>query len=415
MSDIVELGKKAKKASLKLATATTELKNNALLSIADSLVSEKDYILSENKKDLEVGERQKTSSALMDRLILTEKRIHEMAKGLKEVVALPDPVGEILAGWKRPNGLTITKVRVPIGVLAIIYEARPNVTVDAAGLALKSGNALILRGSSVAINSNLALTRVISESAEKAGLPKDSVQSIKETSREAAQELMRLNKYVDVLIPRGGEGLIKTVVENSTVPVIETGLGNCHVYVDKDADLDMALDIVINSKCHRPGVCNAAETLLVHENIAESFMPKIILSLKEKGVEIFGCEKTRNLVTDINVAKEEDWYREYLDLKIAVKIVKGVKEAVDHINHYGTQHSEAIVTENYSSGKYFTENIDSSSLYINASTRFTDGSQFGMGAEIGISTQKLHARGPMALPELTTIKFIIYGTGQIRS
>ncbi|MCK4776984.1 MAG: glutamate-5-semialdehyde dehydrogenase, partial [Actinomycetia bacterium] len=413
MSDIVELGKKAKKASLKLATATTELKNNALLSIADSLVSEKDYILSENKKDLEVGEKQKTSSALMDRLILTEKRIHEMAKGLKEVVALPDPVGEILAGWKRPNGLTITKVRVPIGVLAIIYEARPNVTVDAAGLALKSGNALILRGSSVAINSNLALTRVISESAEKAGLPKDSVQSIKETSREAAQELMRLNKYVDVLIPRGGEGLIKTVVENSTVPVIETGLGNCHVYVDKDADLDMALDIVINSKCHRPGVCNAAETLLVHENIAESFMPKIILSLKEKGVEIFGCEKTRNLVTDINVAKEEDWYREYLDLKIAVKIVKGVKEAVDHINHYGTQHSEAIVTENYSSGKYFTENIDSSSLYINASTRFTDGSQFGMGAEIGISTQKLHARGPMALPELTTIKFIIYGTGQI--
>ncbi len=414
-SEVKELGKKAKEAALKLATLSTEVKNKALLAMAQALIEKKDYIIEENQKDLAEGEKQNISAALMDRLLLNENRIKEISEGLKEIAALPDPVGEIIAGWKRPNGLLITKVRVPIGVIAIIYEARPNVTVDAAGLCLKSGNAVILRGSSIAINSNLALTKTISEAATFHGIPEGAIQSVRSTSREAAQELMRLNEYVDALIPRGGESLIKSVIENSTVPVIETGVGNCHVYVDKKADLEMAKRIVINAKCQRPGVCNAAETLLVHQEVVKDFLPVVGKELIDKGVTLFGCSKTLSLIPEAKEATEEDWRTEYLDLKLAVKVVESLEEAIDHINTYGTKHSEAIITEDYFAAKKFTEEVDAAALFVNASTRFTDGGQFGMGAEIGISTQKLHARGPMALPELTTTKFIVYGTGQIRT
>ncbi len=414
MGEIVKIGEKAKEAALKLASISTSVKDRALKLMADALEKEESFILEENKKDLAEGEKRGISKALLDRLLLNGKRIGDMARGLREVVALRDPVGEVVSGWRRPNGLLITKVRVPIGVVAIIYEARPNVTVDAAGLCLKTGNAVILRGSSVALNSNLALTKIISQAATEAGIPDGAIQALSDPSHEAAQELMSLTGYVDVLIPRGGEKLIKSVVENAKVPVIETGVGNCHVYVDAQADLEKALPIVINAKCQRPAVCNAAETLLVHESIAEEFLPRLAEALKERGVEIFGCPTTRKIISWAEEAQEEDWKTEYLELKIAVKVVESLEEAISHINKYGTRHSEAIITEDYTAARKFTERVDAAALYVNASTRFTDGGEYGLGAEIGISTQKLHARGPMGLEELTTTKYIVYGEGQVR-
>ncbi|WP_287154425.1 glutamate-5-semialdehyde dehydrogenase [Candidatus Solincola tengchongensis] len=414
MDVLEEIGKRAKEASLRLGTLTTEVKNRALEEMADALLARQEDILSANRLDLEAGKESGMSSALLDRLALDPKRVEEMARGLREVAALPDPVGELVAGWRLPNGLEIQKVRVPLGVVGIIYEARPNVIVDAAGLCVKSGNAVILRGSSSAANSNRVLTEVIAAAGERAGLPSGSIQLVPLTDRESAKRLMRMREYLDVLIPRGGEGLIRTVVEESTVPVIETGVGNCHTYVDASADLEMALEIVINAKCQRPGVCNAMETLLVHEAVAGEFLPRAAEELRARGVTLRGCPRTREILPGTEEATEEDWYREYLDLILAVKVVPGLEEAIGHINRYGSKHSEAIITRDYQSARRFVSMVDSADVYVNASTRFTDGGQFGLGAEIGISTQKLHARGPMSLRELTSTKFIIWGEGQVR-
>ncbi|NLK96029.1 MAG: glutamate-5-semialdehyde dehydrogenase [Clostridiales bacterium] len=414
MSELIVIGQNAKKASYELMNLGSIEKNNALLKMADKLLEKKDYILESNKKDLEVAISKGTSKAMLDRLSLDEKRLEGMAGGLRKVVSLPDPVGEVLSMWKRPNGIQIGKQRVPMGVIGIIYEARPNVTCDAVGLCLKSGNAVILRGGSEAINSNIAIVKVLREGIKEAGLPEDSVQLIENTSREVATEMMKLNEFIDVLIPRGGAGLIQSVVKNATVPVIETGVGNCHVYVDSEADFEMAKNIIINAKTSRPAVCNAEEKLLVNEKIADEFMPIIIKALKENGVEVRGDEKVRKISSQIKEASEEDWGKEYLDYIISIKIVSDIDEAINHINKYGTGHSEAIVTKSYENAQKFLQRIDAAAVYVNASTRFTDGEEFGFGAEIGISTQKLHARGPMGLNELTTTKYIIYGNGQIR-
>jgi glutamate-5-semialdehyde dehydrogenase len=414
MSEVEELGRRAKAAAAGLATMETRLKDAALEAMAGALEDSIELILERNAEDLAAGRSEGINSALMDRLTLTDARVRAMASGLREVAVLRDPVGEIADGWRLPNGLLVQKVRVPLGVVGIIYEARPNVTVDAAGLCLKSGNAVVLRGSSNAINSNSVLVDVIAAAAEKACLPADSIQLVRSTEREAAREMMRLHGSIDVLIPRGGAGLIKTVVENSTVPVIETGLGNCHVYVDAGADLDMAAAIIVNAKTQRPGVCNAAETMLVHRDVADTFLPVVHVQLNAKGVVLRGDAATRAILSGVEEATEDDWYEEYLDLILAVKVVESLDEAITHISKYGSGHSETIVTRDYERGKRFTERVDSAAVYINASTRFTDGGQFGMGAEIGISTQKLHARGPMSLPELTSTKFVIYGEGQVR-
>ncbi|MBN1289744.1 MAG: glutamate-5-semialdehyde dehydrogenase [Actinobacteria bacterium] len=414
MTYLEEIAKRAKEASAVLAVKTAMEKNAALLKMADRLEERASEILEWNGKDLEMAKEQGVSGAILDRLTLTEARIIEIADGLRKIVDLRDPVGEIVDGWTLPNGLYIQKVRVPMGVVGIIYEARPNVTVDAAGLCLKSGNAVILRGSSSAINSNRVLTDVIAGAACDSGLPAGTVQLVESTDRDSARQLMKMHGYIDVLIPRGGAELIKTVVENSNVPVIETGIGNCHVYVDGCADIDMAVEITVNSKTDRPGVCNACETLLVAEGLARDFLMRVRGALEEKGVELRGCEKTRDVLDGISEATEDDWYAEYLDLILAVKVVDDVNEAIAHINKYGSGHSECIVTNDYENSRKFTSGIDSSTVYVNASTRFTDGGQFGMGAEIGISTQKLHARGPMSLPELTTTKFVVLGEGQVR-
>jgi glutamate-5-semialdehyde dehydrogenase len=414
MSEVEELARRARQASAGLASATTEVKDAALRAMADALQENAAGIVAENAKDLKTGKEQGITDALLDRLTLTGARINDMADGLRDVASLRDPVGEIVDGWKLPNGLDVSKVRVPLGVVGIIYEARPNVTVDAAGLCLKSGNAVMLRGSSNAIHSNSVLVDVISSAGEGAGLPADSIQLVRSTDRESAREMMRMHGLIDVLIPRGGEGLIKTVVENSTVPVIETGVGNCHVYVDESADIRMALDIVVNSKTQRPGVCNAVETLLIHWQMSPHFLPAVIDALTEKDVEIRGCSETVALAPGATPASEEDWRTEFLDLVIAVKVVDGIDSAIRHINEYGSHHSDVIVTNDYRAAEKFLAQVDSAAVYVNASTRFTDGAQFGMGAEIGISTQKLHARGPMSLPELTSTKFIIRGAGQIR-
>ncbi len=414
MGLIEEIGVKAKAASRELCLMNAEKKNRALEEMALALSARRDDILAANHEDLDAGREAGLSDALMDRLTLTEKRIEDMAQGLREVAALTDPVGEVIDGWRLANGLEIRRVRVPLGVVGIIYEARPNVTVDAAGLCVKSGNAVILRGSSSAIRSNLVLTEVIAQAGEGAGLPAGSIQLIPLTDRESAKELMRMRDYVDVLIPRGGVGLIRTVVEESTVPVIETGAGNCHTYIDASADLEMAERIVINAKTQRPGVCNAMETMLVHEAVAEEFLPRAAAALRERGVVLRGCERARSILPGIEAATEQDWYEEYLDLILAVKVVTSLREAIDHINTYGSRHSEAIVTRDLEAARRFTAEVDSADVYVNASTRFTDGGQFGLGAEIGISTQKLHARGPMSLRELTSSKFVIYGEGQVR-
>jgi glutamate-5-semialdehyde dehydrogenase len=348
-------------------------------------------------------------------LTLNEKRIASMAEGIRQVAALPDPVGEIVEGWKRPNGLEILKVRVPLGVVAIIYESRPNVTADAAALCLKSGNAVILRGGSEAFRSNQAITASLVRAMEGAGLPAECVQMVQTTDREAATHLMRLNGLVDCIIPRGGAGLIQTVMQTATVPVIETGVGNCHTYIHEDADLQMASEVAFNAKVQRPSVCNAMETLLVHSAVAAEFLPAFAERLKAAGVEIRGCERTRQLVPWALEATEEDWYTEYLALILAVKVVDSLDEAIAHINHYGSRHSEAIITRSLDAARRFAREVDAACVYVNASTRFTDGFEFGFGAEVGISTQKLHARGPMGLRELTTTKFVVYGDGQVRT
>ena len=414
MSELIIKGQKAKEASYVLMNATTTEKNNALLKMAEVLLKSSKEILEANKKDLKNAIEKGTPKAMLDRLSLDESRINGMADGLKDVVSLPDPIGEVTGMWKRPNGLQIGKQRVPLGVIGIIYEARPNVTCDAAGLCLKSGNVVILRGGKEAINSNVAIVKALREGVKEAGLPEDVIQLVENTDREVATEMMKLNQYIDVLIPRGGAGLIQSVVQNATVPVIETGTGNCHVYVDCDADLEMAKNIVINAKTSRPSVCNAEEKLLVNEKIAKEFLPIIYKALKEKDVEVRGDKKVLEVLNEATEIQDDEWGKEYLDYIIGVKIVKDVDEAINHINKYGTGHSEAIITNNYENSQKFLQRVDAAAVYVNASTRFTDGSEFGFGAEIGISTQKLHARGPMGLNELTTNKYIIYGNGQIR-
>lgn len=414
MSNLINIGLNAKEASYELGILSTIEKDKALLLMAEELINHKEYILKANKIDLDKAKEKGISKALLDRLALSDERIDDMANGLREIVKLQDPVGEVISMWQRPNGIQIGQKRVPMGVIGIIYESRPNVTCDAAGLCLKTGNATILRGGSDAINSNKAIVKALKVGIEKANLPINSIQLIEDTSREVATEMMRLNEYIDVLIPRGGAGLIQSVVKNATVPVIETGTGNCHIYVDETADFEMAKNIVINAKASRPGVCNAAEKLIVNEKIANEFLPLIVDALREKSVLVKGDEKAKDIVNDLEVATIEDWSTEYLDYVIAIKIVSNINEAINHINKYGTGHSEAIITESYKNSQIFQQRVDAAAVYVNASTRFTDGEEFGFGAEIGISTQKLHARGPMGLKELTTIKYIIYGNGQIR-
>lgn len=414
MSELLIKGQNAKEASYELGVASTKEKDNALILMSEELINQEYEILKANELDLKNAEKNGMSKSMLDRLALNHERIEGMANGLREIVNLQDPVGEIVSMWQRPNGLQIGQKRVPMGVIGIIYEARPNVTCDAAGLCLKTGNSVILRGGSEAINSNKAIVNALSKGIEKSGLPKNALQLIEDTSREVATEMMKLNEFIDVLIPRGGAGLIQAVVKNATVPVIETGIGNCHIYVDENCDFEMAKNIVVNAKASRPAVCNAAEKLLVNEKIAKDFLPIVIKALKENNVVVKGDEQSQSIINDIDIANEDDWYKEYSDYIIAVKIVKDIDEAINHINKYGTGHSEAIVTESYKNSQKFLQRVDAAAVYVNASTRFTDGSEFGFGAEIGISTQKLHARGPMGLKELTTIKYIIYGNGQIR-
>ena len=414
MSELIIKGKKAKEVSYLLGNLSTEDKNKGLNAMADYLITHTENIVASNKLDLEAAMLRGTSKAMLDRLSLDAERIEGMANGLRQVISLADPVGEVISMWTRPNGLQIGQKRVPIGVVGIIYEARPNVTSDAAGLCFKSGNAVILRGGSEAINSNKAVVKALIEGLKSVNLPEDSIQLVEDTSREVATEMMKLNDYIDVLIPRGGAGLIQAVVKNATVPVIETGVGNCHIYVDEDCDFEMAKEIILNAKTSRPAVCNAAEKLLVNNKIAKEFMPFIIKALRDKEVEIRGDEVSKSYDKTIIIAEEEEWFNEYLDYKIAVKVVEDVEEAINHINNYGSGHSEAIVTKSYENSQKFLQRVNAAAVYVNASTRFTDGEMFGFGAEIGISTQKLHARGPMGIKELTTIKYIIYGNGQIR-
>ena len=414
MRIIDEMGAKAKAASRTLAVAG-EKKNDALKAIAKALIENQDKIIEANKLDLENGEKNGLSAALIDRLRLDEGRIKGVADGVLEVAALPDPIGTVISGSTRPNGMEIRRVRVPLGVIGIIFESRPNVTVDAAVLCLKSGNACILRGGKEAINSNKCLAYIMQDAIESAGLDKNCVQLIEDTTRQSSVELMELTEYLDVLIPRGGKGLIRAVVENAKVPVIETGAGNCQVFVDESGDIDMAANIIYNAKTSRPSVCNAIETILVHENIAEKALPVIKARLDEKNVELRGCEKTRAILGDsVKPADESDWETEYGDYILAVKVVSSIDEAMAHIAKYSTGHSECIVTKDFKNAKIFTSTVDSAAVYVNVSTRFTDGGMFGLGAEIGISTQKLHTRGPMGLNELTSVKFIIEGDGQVR-
>jgi len=412
---IEEICKKAKVASMQLAQLQTEDKNDALERMAKALESNIDKILEVNKKDVDAAKAKGLKSALLDRLALDKRKIGNMARCLREVAALPDPVGAIVSSSTRPNGLIIGQLRVPLGVVGVIYESRPDVTSDAAGICIKSGNAVILRGGSDAIKSNLAIGEVLRGALSESRVPVEAIQVVSSTERKVAEEFMQMREYVSVLIPRGGADLIKTVVEKARVPVIETGTGNCHIYVDEDADLDKAIPIIINAKCQRPGVCNAAEKLLVHKSIANSFLPRAIAALREKGVEVRGDTQTANVVSDVKIVQEEDWYTEYLDLIIGVKVVKDIDEAIAHINKYGSKHSEAILTSEFDKAIRFMKEVDSAAVYWNASTRFTDGNQFGLGAEIGISTQKMHCRGPMSVQHLTTTKYCILGTGQIRS
>lgn len=411
---IAEIGKKAKEMTGIVGILGSEKKNEGLKSAAEALLEGKDEILAANDRDVEKAEKSGMNAGLIDRLKLTSERIGAMADGLLSVAALEDPIGEVLSMKQRPNGLTIGQKRVPLGVVGIIYEARPNVTADAFGLCFKSGNAVILKGGSDALESNIAIVKWLRAGLLKAGLPEDAIQLITDTDREVTRQFMCLREYVDVLIPRGGAGLIKAVVDNSTIPVIETGTGNCHIFVDESADFNMALDIIFNAKTQRIGVCNACESLVVHRSIAPEFLPLLKERLSLKSVEIRADEESCSLVDGFTPATEEDWGQEYLDYIISLKLAGSVDEAISHINRYSTGHSEAIITSDYANSQKFLNEIDAAAVYVNASTRFTDGYEFGFGAEIGISTQKLHARGPMGLKELTTTKYIIYGSGQIR-
>ena len=411
---LLETCQKAKAASVQLAKLNAETKDKALCRMANALEANADRILQANQKDLEAAKAKGMKPALLERLALDKRKIETMARGLREVSGLPDPVGEIVKTWTRPNGLIINQIRVPLGVVGIIYESRPDVTSDAAGICIKSGNAVILRGGSDAINSNLTIGEILRDALAGTGVPEDAVQVISSTERSVAEEFMQKRQYVDVLIPRGGADLIKTVIEKAKIPVIETGTGNCHIYVEEDADLEKAIPIIINAKVQRPGACNAAEKLLVHSKIAKSFLSKAIEALRKEGVEVRGDEQTRKLAKNVKPATEEDWHTEYLDLIIGVKVVKDLDEAIAHINRYGTKHSDSILTASFEKAMRFIREVDSAAVYWNASTRFTDGNQFGLGAEIGISTQKLHARGPMSVQHLTTTKYFILGSGQIR-
>lgn len=408
------LGRRAKSASREGAKLGTDAKNRGLITVAEELIRQKAYLLEENTKDVEAAKEKGVKESLIDRLQLTESRIEAMAEGLCQVAALEDPIGEVLGMKTRPNGLQIGKKRVPLGVVGIIYESRPNVTADAFGLCFKTGNAMILRGGSDAIHSNLAIVKVIKEGLMKEKLPQDLILLVEDTSREVVSDMMKLHGLIDVLIPRGGAGLIANVVNNSTVPVIETGTGNCHIYVDESADLNMATEIIENAKTQRMGVCNACESLVIHEKVADLAVPQIVQCLKNHGVEVRGDERAQKISDDIWPATEEDWGTEYLDAIISMKIVDSLGQAIEHINHYNTGHSESIITQNYEHALQFQNEIDAAAVYVNASTRFTDGFEFGFGAEIGISTQKLHARGPMGLEALTTTKYIIFGNGQVR-
>lgn len=421
--ELEELCKRAKEASRLTATLGTQAKNEALLAVADALLAHDAEIIAANEKDLCRGRENHMPQGLLDRLLLDEGRITQMAEGLRQVAALEDPIGEVISMKQRPNGLRIGQKRVPLGVVGMIYEARPNVTVDAFGLCFKTGNAVILKGGSDAISSNIAIVSVIGETLAACGLPKEAVSLIEDTSRETAAAFMKMNEYVDVLIPRGGAGLIRAVVNQATIPVIETGTGNCHIFVDESADLDMAVSIIMNAKTQRIGVCNACESLVLHENIVDALMPKLVEALQTKNVELHGDARSLSAVADpalllkrelLLPADETDWGKEYLDYIISAKTVSGIDEAIAHINRYNTGHSEAIITNNYTNAERFLNEIDAACVYVNASTRFSDGFEFGFGAEIGISTQKLHARGPMGLLALTSTKYIIYGNGQVR-
>lgn len=421
--ELEELCKRAEEASRLTATLGTQAKNEALLAVADALLAHDDEIIAANEKDLCRGRENHMPQGLLDRLLLDKGRIAQMAEGLRQVAALEDPIGEVISMKQRPNGLRIGQKRVPLGVVGMIYEARPNVTVDAFGLCFKTGNAVILKGGSDAISSNIAIVSVIGETLAACGLPKEAVSLIEDTSRETAAAFMKMNEYVDVLIPRGGAGLIRAVVNQATIPVIETGTGNCHIFVDESADLDMAVSIIMNAKTQRIGVCNACESLVLHENIVDALMPKLVEALQTKDVEVHGDARSLSAVADpalplkrelLLPADETDWGKEYLDYIISAKTVSGIDEAIAHINRYNTGHSEAIITNNYTNAERFLNEIDAACVYVNASTRFSDGFEFGFGAEIGISTQKLHARGPMGLLALTSTKYIIYGNGQVR-
>ena len=414
MSELLELGKNACDAKYVLQKLTTEEKNKALQTAANDLCERQEEILAANVLDLENGKNNGMNPGLLDRLKLTGERIAQIAEGLRQIAALPDCIGETMEHFERPNGLKIDKVRVPLGVIGIIYEARPNVTADAFGLCFKTGNAVILKGGSDAIHSNIAIVKVLQDALEACSMPRTAVQLIEDTDRAVTAQFMKMKEYVDVLIPRGGAGLIRSVVENSTIPVIETGTGNCHVYVDKDADVDMAVKILMNAKTQRIGVCNACESLLVHEKVKDAFLPVLAERLRTKNVEMRADEEAKALIPDAVTATEEDWGTEYLDYILSIKVVGSADEAIRHINRYNTGHSEAIITRDYNNAQKFLDEVDAAAVYVNASTRFTDGFEFGFGAEIGISTQKLHARGPMGLLALTSTKYIIYGNGQIR-
>ena len=411
---MISLAQRIKDAQPQIAHASTPLKNQILLRIANRLTEASDEILEANRADLARASQNGIPNVMLDRLSLSEERIQSMANGVRKVAALADPIGEILFGKTLPNGLVLRKERVPLGVIGIIYESRPNVTVDAAALCLKTSNAVMLRGGKEAINTNTALVRIMQDAIRTEGMNPDIIGLVEDTTRESATRMMRLNGYLDVLIPRGGAGLIQSVVQNATVPVIETGAGNCHIYIDETADLQMGADIVFNAKTSRPSVCNACESLLVHEKVADVFLPLVKKMLDTKNVIMLGCEKTRAILNDIPPATESDYAAEFLGYVISVKVVSSIDEAITHINRYSTHHSESIITKDIESARQFTQRVDSAAVYVNASTRFTDGEEFGFGAEIGISTQKLHARGPMGLNEMTSAKYIIYGTGQVR-
>ena len=411
---VLKIAKDSKAASKELSNLSSKKKNDILVKMSNELLNNAQLLKQENEKDLENAKEKGISDAFIDRLTLSDSTIEAMAEGLRDVAALPDPVGEVTRMWRRPNNLLVGKVRIPLGVIGIIYESRPNVTADAAGLCLKSGNAVILRGGSEAINSNMAIAKILRDVIQKEGIPKEAIQVIPITDRAAVNEMLKLEDYIDVIIPRGGEELIRFVVQNSRIPVIKHYKGVCHIFVDESADFSMAEDIVINAKVQRPGVCNALETLLVHKDIAFDFLPSMIQKLQDRGVEIRGCPRVLQTVPSVKQANEEDWYEEYLDLILSVKAVDGLDEAINHITRYGSSHTEAIVTSNYGNSQRFLKEVNSSVVLVNASTRFNDGNQLGLGAEIGISTTKLHAFGTMGLEELTTCKFIVYGNGQIR-